>query len=62
MPHRRRGSMELHKYKENITALTVLTSYNVWRLIDVHTSNSVGTDNAVIEWFPSPTAPKGIKL
>ena len=32
------------------------------KLIDVHTSNIVGTDNAVIQLFHSPTAPKRIRL
>ena len=32
------------------------------KLIDVYMSNIVGTDNAVIQLFPLPTAPKEIRL
>ena len=57
--------MELENYKEKIAALSVLTSYTCgdqMKLIDVHMSNIMGTDNATIQSFPSPMVPKGIRL
>ena len=57
--------MELQNFRENIIALFVATSYDVgdeMKLIDVHASKMLGTDNDVILSFPSPMMLKGIRL